>query len=179
MTCNHPDFKITENHKIFNYNEALTKKLDAIEIIDQTIINEIILWKVNRYASIDKGTFLLINDAKSYRQIDCYFTKKLLTELLSVDGIRLPMASTILRFANPNVYQIIDQRVYRTLYGTELKLPLKNKKKGFNTEIETYLDYLNKLREVSEDLKISFKDADRILFLADKEYNKDVRLNNY
>lgn len=43
--------------------------------------------------------------------------EEILRKLLMTPGIRLPMASTILRFKNPNVYQIIDQRAYRFLTG--------------------------------------------------------------
>ncbi|PQL95266.1 hypothetical protein [Apibacter adventoris] len=46
----------------YNYQPILTKKLDSLNIdFDQDIINNIILWKVNRYAKIDNEALLLIN----------------------------------------------------------------------------------------------------------------------
>ena len=40
-----------------------------------------------------------------------------LENVLECKGIDLAMASTILRFRNPNVFQIIDKRAYRAVYG--------------------------------------------------------------
>ncbi len=53
------------------------------------------------------------------------------------------MASAILRFKNPNIYQIIDQRANRLLYSKELKIPHNILK-----QIDLYVDYLTKLRKV-------------------------------
>ena len=85
------------------------------------------------------------------------------------------MASTILRFKNPNIYQIIDQRVYRFIYGKELKYSETN----LNLQIIIYIDYLEKLKEVCGKYQIKFEDADRILYKMDKDYNKDLKLKGY
>lgn len=77
------------------------------------------------------------------------------------------MASTILRFKNPALYQIIDQRVYRILYGYEFKLP-----HNIENQIDKYLQYLKDLRLASKTYGFAFEDADRILFIADREINK-------
>ena len=90
-------------------------------------------------------------------------------------GVRLAMASTILRFKNPNVYQIIDQRVYRFLYGEELKYSDTN----INEQINIYLDYLQKLKAVCIEFNLDFKTADRILYSMDKIYNVDENLKGY
>jgi len=79
------------------------------------------------------------------------------------------MASTILRFKNPDIYQIIDQRVYRFIYGRELKL-----NSNIDEQIQVYIDYLEKLKEVCEKHKIEFAKADRVLYTMDKEYNADI-----
>ena len=85
---------------------------------------------------------------------------------MQTHGIRLPMASTILRFKNPHVYQIIDQRVYRLLYKAELKL-----KSQPVQDIQLYLDYLKKLKETCEQFDIPFINADRLLYAYDKKVN--------
>ncbi len=89
------------------------------------------------------------------------------------------MASTILRFKNPNIYQIIDQRVYRIIYGTELKLPLSFSPKSIKTQIDIYLQYLNDLRSVCINKQIEFSTSDRILYNVDKRINKNIPLKNY
>ena len=85
------------------------------------------------------------------------------------------MASTILRFKNPRIYQIIDQRVYRFLYDTELKYS----ETDINKQISIYFEYLKKLKQVCLDQNINFEMADRILYSMDKVYNPDIKLNGY
>jgi len=84
------------------------------------------------------------------------------------------MASTILRFINPSVFQIIDDRAYRVLFDGEAKYPTKPVKitdKYINTSIDIYFKYLNELHRVcSEELPFEF--ADRIL------YKLDIQLGN-
>jgi len=93
---------------------------------------------------------------------------------LAEGGIRLPMASTILRFRNPKIYQIIDQRVYRFICGEALPTLFSIPK-----QITLYFEYLEKLKEVCENHKIPFGEADRILYQADKELNGDIALSGY
>ncbi|MBT4882246.1 MAG: hypothetical protein HON40_06825 [Flavobacteriales bacterium] len=132
------------------------------------MINEIVLWKTNRYAILNKETLHLINkiDRKA-KFIDTNLTCKILIKLLETKGIRLPMASTILRFKNSTIYQIIDQRVYRIIYGTELKL-----KTNLNDSINQYLEYLKDLEKICNQYKIPFSESDRILYEYDKVINK-------
>ncbi len=111
------EVEITEEHlknEKYNYQPILTKKLDSISSdFDQEIINQIVLWKVNRYAEIDNETLSLLNSInKEDTFLNQSLTKQVLAKLLSTKGIQLAMASTILRFKNPKIYQIIDQRVY-------------------------------------------------------------------
>jgi hypothetical protein len=118
-------FSFIEEDYIFDYEPELTNRLDNVQkIFDQTIVNEIVLWKVARFANIDPSVFKLINAIEPLsRELDVSQTTELLQSLLKTKGIGLPMASTILRFKNPNIYQIIDQRVYRFIYpGQSLKL---------------------------------------------------------
>ncbi len=159
----------------YNYQPELTKKLDKVNSdFNQELINEILLWKVDRYAELTNETLNLINkiDPKS-ESINVDLTGEILTHLIETKGIRLPMASTILRFRNPKIYQIIDQRVYRMIWGIELKLKKETDVKG---NIEQYLDYLTKLKEVCVLYKISFSESDRILYVYDKKVHKDEKI---
>ena len=152
----------------YNFQSKLTEKLDKVESeFNQELINEIVLWKTNRYSELNNETLNLINkiDPKS-EFIDSTLTGEILKHLLGTKGIRLPMASTILRFRNPVIYQIIDQRVYRMIYGIELKL-----KTNLNDNIIQYLDYLTELRNVCNLYQIPFSKSDRILYEYDKITN--------
>jgi len=177
-TTNDIDFEINLEEFSFKYHEKLTKKLDAISCdFDQNIINEIVLWKVSRYAELSKESLTLINSVSPESEvIDEEFTREVLKSLIAEPGIQLPMASTILRFRNPKIYQIIDQRVYRILFGEKYK-----QEKNVTNQIEKYLTYLKKIREESTRLGISFEEADRILYLLDKDkrLNGNLPLDNY
>lgn len=175
-------FEITPNENdldisSFKYQAELTKKLDSLNSdFNQEIINEIILWKVNRYAKFDEETLNLLNKInQNDENLNQNLTGDILLKLLNQKGVRLAMASTILRFKNPKIYQIIDQRVYRFIYGKELKYSETN----MNLQIIIYIDYIEKLKEVCEKYQIKFEDADRILYKMDKDYNKKLKLKGY
>jgi hypothetical protein len=155
----------------YSFQPELTEKLDALESkFDQKTINEIVLWKVNRYAQVSDNCLNLLNriDPNS-EQIDEGITKEILNQLLSTKGIRLPMASTILRFKAPNIYQIYDQRVFRYLYGFN-----STSSTVIEKQINTYIKYLKDLRKECQINDIQFTLSDRILYQADKIQNSSI-----
>ncbi|MCB1676005.1 MAG: hypothetical protein KDI01_06925 [Halioglobus sp.] len=84
------------------------------------------------------------------------------------------MASTILRFLNPRVFQIIDDRAYRVLLPGREKYPTKPARitDGYvKKSVAIYFDYLNELWGIASD-KLPFENADRIL------YQLDITLGN-
>ena len=165
-----------ENYNLYDkniYQTKLTNKLDkGIESINQNVLNEIILWKINRYSEFSQSTFKQLNSLKEIN--DRIGIIQLIVNLLDHNGIGLPMASTILRFINPNRFQIIDQRAYRIIYGRRLILPRQSKEQA-----ELYLAYLEKLSAICKQKGIEFDKADRILYYIDKEFNKNNNLSNY
>lgn len=155
----------------YDYQSTLTEVLDSYDgIFTQDTINQIVLWKVNRFAQVGGETLALLNQIqKADTQINVELTKELLSRLLNKDqkGVRLAMASTILRFRNPHLYQIIDQRVYRFIYGEEMNVTALS----IEDQIELYLAYLVRLREVSQQQGVAFDKADRVYYLMDKTHN--------
>jgi len=173
---------LQQNDYDFDYQSKLTCKLDTYnKKFNQNVINEIVLWKVNRYALIEKKTLKLLNSiTANEKQIDITKTKLVLTALINTKGIQLPMASTILRFKNKNLYQIIDQRVYRLLYnGKELKTYYGRNKEKLHSQVELYIKYLEELNKFCAKEKIPFEESDRILYKADKRINKGKKIRNY
>lgn len=176
------DFKLSLEDFEFKYQESLTNKLDSNnDDFDQKKLNEIVLWKVNRYAEFDNKLIQLINTINSNdSELDLDKTKLILKELLKTNGVQLAMASTILRFRNPNIYQIIDQRVYRVIYENQiLDLNTYPSEKNLNYQIDLYIKYLFDLKKICSDYNIPFDKSDRILFMADKRINKKEKLKNY
>ena len=181
-TCN-IDFRTEYFPTKFKYQLKLTPLLDNYnQDFDQEIINQIVLWKVNRYAEIPGFILAKINKInKESDTLDINLTHEIIEELLKSEnnGFGLPMISTILRFKNPSVYQIIDQRVYRFIYGKDLHLKRACTEKERLNQIKIYIDYLADLRLKCTNVGITFTDANRILYMADKDLNKDVPLKNY
>ncbi len=94
----------------FNYQSTLTKELDSLSgDFDKIVLNQIVLWKVNRYPLICDSTISVLNkigDKQSNFSLDNEKDREIASEalklLLKSKGVKLPMASTILRFKNPN-----------------------------------------------------------------------------
>ena len=165
----------------YDYLPQITPMLDSYDgDFDQVIVNKIVLWKVNRYPIINDAILEEINGIKKTdKTISLVAVKTLILKLLNCHGIQLPMASTILRFKNPKLFQIIDQRVYRVIYGKKMKLPGSYNISNREKIADLYLQYLKDLRNKCDELNIPFEKADRILWMADKRINKDKRLDNY
>lgn len=151
----------------YKFQPALTNKLDNISgDFSEITLLEIVLWKTNRYPEFTPELIDEINALRREHSIDK--AKLLMKKLLSLNGFDLPMASTVLRFACPDHFQIIDQRVYRFIYeDTDVfKKPYNDDKK-----VEMYFEYLEKLRAVCDGYNIPFSRADRILYQLDKDFN--------
>lgn len=95
--------------------------------------------------------------------------KQALRLLLEAKGVRLAMASTYLRFRNPQVFQIIDQRVYRQVYNKDLKVPRK-----IEDQIDLYVQYLRDLRTLCVKENVAFFEADRVFYMKDKKKHNTV-----
>jgi len=93
-----------------------------------------------------------------------------LCSLLECKGVRLPMASTYLRFRNPSVFQIIDQRVWHQLYDNEYENSYNK-----DVQIKKYLQYLKDLQIQCQRDNIHFEIADRYYYLKDIEENHHIR----
>ena len=149
--------KFLENYK---YQPELTPKLDDLGQTPFTdeIINEIVLWKVNRYAHLDECLLLSLNALAHLSPRQHRDAKEVLFDLLDIKGVDIAMASTLLRFRNPSVFQIIDQHAYRAVCGRKLPYTTKNPRK-----VEMYFDYLDELIDLCKATASAFETIDRVL----------------
>lgn len=164
----------------FTYQPLLTDKLrnEQASRVAQEWINEVVLWKLNRYVQLNTSTLALLNDPRmKENRLDESFTRQLLFALLSTDGIRLPMASTILRFRNAAIFQIIDQRAYRFVCGKKLSSANGKSIKSKEKQIDVYFKYLEKLRTLSQEKQWPFEQLDEILYVLDKKYNVNLPID--
>lgn len=154
----------------YTYQPGLTHKLDSIanQTFDQSLVNEIVLWKVNRYAPLSVDTLEVLNKLGTIepgKHRDC---ESILKDLLCSPGVDLPMASTLLRFKNPKVFQIIDRHAYRAIYGEDYPLYSASE---LSRKTEVYFNYLDRLVALSKSKDIKFEVLDRVLYVFDKQHN--------
>lgn len=169
----------------YTYQENLTPELDKLASatnITMDDIYKITLWKVDRFPIIAGDDFLeKYNDLRLCKVLDEKAKQKatqVLTMLLSEKskGIRLAMASTYLRFRNPHVFQILDQRVWRQvqLFKKQEELELKTPR-NIQEQISLYLNYLEDLHELAAAKHIDYEQADRILYLLDIAQGRTIK----
>jgi hypothetical protein len=154
----------------YKFQPALTSVLDAIgnRPFDQSLINEMVLWKLDRYAPIEEDLLVQLNQITQMHQGDHRRAQDLLSRLLEQPGVDLAMASTLLRFRNPQVFQIIDRHAYRAVYGARYPLfPASSKAK----KIETYFNYIDELIDLAREKQVDFSVIDRLLYVFDKQEN--------
>ncbi|MBQ3642391.1 hypothetical protein II906_10785, partial [bacterium] len=168
-----------EFKKEFEYLTDVTDELDKLQHSRFNIntIREITLWKLDRYVCMSDDAIEKLNSVQSLKKLDEEKTIIVLKALLKSKGVRLPMASTYLRFINPQVYQIIDARAYRAAFDYTKQETLSNKNE--KQLIITYIKYLQKLRDIAQTgyhgLDVRFEDLDRFLYDIDKDAGFEVK----
>jgi hypothetical protein len=160
----------------YAYQPELTAKLDALNAsnLNEERFYEIVLWKLNRFPRLASGLLGELRTISTLKQGEHRCADSQLKALLQCPGIALPMASTVLRFVAPEVFQIIDDRVYRIVFPGRAKYPskpLKSSAAYLQASSTIYFDYLDELHRQACEV-LPFRDADRIL------YQLDIKLGN-
>ena len=166
--------------KQYHYQPELTKKLDALNAadFDHQALLEIVLWKLNRFPRLEPRLLEGLKGVGDIKPKDHRKAATVLRKLLASPGIRLPMASTILRFLNPDVFQIIDDRAYRVLRPGESTYPSKptngaSLDRYLANSVDIYLKYLDAIHEIVSE-HLPFNLADRILYQLDIELGNKI-----
>ena len=166
------DYKESLNQFLqqYNYQPSLTKHLDSIgeAPFNQLLLNEIVLWKVNRYVAISQEVLEDLDTLTDLTNGQHRQAQNGLENLLKIYGVDLPMASTILRFRNSNVFQIIDKHAYRAVYGKRYPLYTAS---PMSRKIAVYFNYIDELIKVCAKKNLKFQLIDRTLYQFDKRVN--------
>jgi thermostable 8-oxoguanine DNA glycosylase len=159
---------LTEFLSDYRYQSDLTRRLDAVgtAAFDQSLVNEIVLWKVNRYAPLEPDALAALNSAVQIEPGEHRTAHNVLAILLRQQGVDLPMASTLLRFRKPTTFQIIDRHAYRAVAGVDYPLLPSDEQKT-----DLYFQYLDALVRLGQESGVSFQTLDRILYVFDKQKN--------
>ncbi len=152
----------------YAYQPALTPRLDALGDTEfgPAIINEIVLWKLNRYISLAPDLLRQLEPLRHLKTGQHRQASAVLTGLLGTHGVDLAMASTILRFRNASVFQIIDRHAYRAVYGSGY--PRSNSP---GEKVSMYFRYLDELIALCSAKALQFETIDRLLYIFDKKFN--------
>lgn len=94
-----------------------------------------------------------------------------ITELTRLNGVSIPMASSLLTLVNPQRYGVMDIRVWELLYGHGI-VTTNAKASGFRHE--EWCQLLNVLRYFSKKLNVTARDVERTLFLIHKKQQEGV-----
>lgn len=119
--------EILKKYSYANYNE-ITERINECDFCNETenadIINSIVLWKINRQVKVENSLIVKIKNLQCYKVelLDIYEAeiREILKVLLEMKGVRIAIASTILKMFKPLAFPIIDQRAYRTIYNNDL-----------------------------------------------------------
>jgi thermostable 8-oxoguanine DNA glycosylase len=154
----------------YRYQPKLTSKLDDLREANLTpeLLNEIVLWKINRYVSSDNEQLRRMDALLKLKPREHEEARSLVEALLAVRGVDLPMASAFLRFRNSAVFQIIDRHAYRAVYGAAYPLYTQSAAKR---KIDLYFGYLDDLHSLCARKGLVFETVDRLLYEFDKEVN--------
>jgi len=156
----------------FSYNDEETvelhAKLNGSTSITESDLRRVSLWKSNRVLSVSKETLEKLNELSGKANVTLKdpLVEEVIEKLVISQGIGFPMASTILKFINPAIFPIIDVRAYRALTG----------KKPYYTTYshEKYIEYAEKIAELSVKLKRPLSEIDEQLYCFDKKHNGEI-----
>lgn len=100
-------------------------------------------------------------------------------ELIELNGVGVPMASTVLTMAKPSRYAIIDYRAFRGLVGVKPEIVDSQQYSAcaeflehfrtYLTSSEAYEYYMNHVREIADGEDLSARQVDMALWAFDKE----------
>jgi thermostable 8-oxoguanine DNA glycosylase len=159
----------------YDQQPELTARLDSLgdATFTKELINDIVLWKVNRYVSLTPELLRKVGQLRRLKPNEHRKAEAVLTALLKCHGVDLAMASTILRFRNPAVFQIVDRHAYRAIYGTDYPLSTKS---TTDRKVSLYFDYVDALVDLCAAKGSAFDTIDRVLYVFDKQKNPKLNL---
>lgn len=177
--------EILEKYSYSNYNE-ITERINECdfcnEIENADIINSIVLWKVNRQVKIENSLIVKIKNLQCNKVElldNCEAEiREILNALLETKGVRIAMASTILKMFKPFTFPIIDQRAYRTIYKNNF--PDYSGKDKHSKYIDLYIQYIKDCYKFNQNNcpDIAFDRIDQLLYQIDIENGNTIK-NQY
>lgn len=140
--------------------EKVSNDISSQGTISKSTFYDIINWKSARTKGKLRSDYTYYAD--SIREVVAVPEQQKLPILIELDGIGVPVGSTILHFIYPNIYPIIDVRVTNVLCNFGY---LKAKTRSINN----YKKYHKVILNIEAQSKYSLREIDRALFAYDKK----------
>ena len=145
------------------------KSIDKQNYLTKAQLIEILKWKSPRplkhYLSNSENDVKKIT-ALAFSTKDDEMKVHVLTAL---SGVNIPAASAILMFYNPKKFPVIDIRVWQQLHKAKL---VDTNPKGQGFKLQEWRIYLNVIRGLAKDLKLTARQIEKRLFDLDKNTRK-------
>ena len=94
------------------------------------------------------------------------YTRIILLDQLK--GVGIATASAILTLTNPQIYGVIDKRVWEVLF---LYDEVNYNSEGINLRVQNWIDYLPKIRRWATEFEVNVRNIERSLF----EHHKKIQ----
>jgi hypothetical protein len=165
----------TSLHLSTREDPATQKVIDDLSIArERSYLTKPELVKVCRWKSPRALKHIQRNQGNTIKKITkaAFGTRseeKKLALLITLYGVSIPMASSILMLTNPNRYGVIDIRVWQLLFemGT-----VKTNADGIGFDFKQWYRYLVILRYLAKKYKVGARDIERTLFRVHGLYQK-------
>jgi len=143
--------------------DNVKKELDNSDTLSVSLIKEILYWKYPGLPSkINSERYAQYQEAITNIRTGELNTKEKITILEELDGIGLPVASTILHFLEPEKIPIVDERTVKALLYLEI-IP-QGSLYHYRETIDGFLEYQDAILVIKNRLNISLRNIDNALF---------------
>jgi len=140
----------------------IKKWLKSHRYLDRDRFIRLCLWKSARQRkNYEKNDDLTIKEITSF-SFSAKSEKARIKSLQILDGVAYPVASTILHFAFPDKYPILDFRVIWSLGREQPKY----------YTFDFWQRYIKQIRELAKKYKVSLRELDKALWYYSKESHK-------
>jgi len=157
-----------------DYNEIIERikfEVSEIKTIKQETFQDIYKWKTRNRSKRHLNSDLNLYTNAISKLLNQQSIKKKIEIIAGLNGIRFPVASTILHFLYPNVFPIIDVRTVNVLW----EKGSINKK--FGDSIKDYITYRELIMKIKENCKeFSLRQIDRAIFTYNEKKEALTRM---
>jgi hypothetical protein len=132
-------------------------------------LERICRWKSARAIRRIRSNSVALIRAATRRALATRSERARLEELLTLNGVSIPMASAVLTLLNPQKYGVIDIRVWQLLHALGA---VRTRSSGLGFTFNDWYQFLMIIRYFAKKLRVTARDIERALFSAHRAHQK-------